>query len=1017
MTEIARPLIKELTDRLWPLLKNESDREAWLDVALADLSALRGEIDWSGSPHRFTRRLVSELLTRQGSRGQQGLLNLLDDIADQKGVDWQQAIQPLRDRVAAFAPGAEPAVTPPPAILLELCDQLQGQHAPAELDLDEATVQAILRHRPQDLTTYRVARIAEWSQPRYALDKRFVQLALLLDRGEDAQGARFVEQANREFQDLGEVLAAVPDPALVLLGAPGAGKSTLLRRYELDTARAVLAKASNSADTETPLTFFIPLNTYRAEHPEPLPPPRAWLNERWAERYPGLPPLENLLQAGRMTLLLDALNEIPQAGDEPVRRWKEFLAELHQQHPGNRVIFSCRSLDYSASLSSTALPVPQVRIKALSDDRVQQFLHLYCPRYADTLWNNLQNTPQLELLRTPFYLKLLIEMTREGEVPEGRAALFTGFVRRALVREVRADHPLFRPNDLLKARDCQRLEQARRWKHPYDLPTRGILIDKLSNLAHAMQERYSARTTANNPSTQPEHTLKTGEASQIRIDLDDALDILDHPRDEDILKAGEAIGVLDEDLDTDEVLYRHQLMQEYFAARLLAEQPEPNRVRVAWEVGKTSPSLTEILAKLADADPLPPLPATGWEETTVLAAAMTADADTFISKLMAVNLPLAGRCAAQPDVTVSAKLKTELQQALIARTQNPQADLRARITAGLALGMLGDPRFERRAGPDGDYLLPPLVEIPGGDYTLGSDEGYFDNEKPVHTVTLAPFQMGQFPVTNAEWALFMQAGGYEDERWWVTEEDKAWRRGDLGAEGTKQTYREFRKARQQDFESWRASRSDLTSTQIEGVQALIDMTDDEFEDWLDEWLPAGRQTQPSVWNDDAFNNPAQPVVGITWYEARAYCAWLSAQTGQPFRLPTEAEWEAAARGQAGRRFAYDDDFDAARCNTFESHIRRTTPVGVFPGGETPDTGLVDMAGNVWEWTSSLYASYPYVSSDGRENPITGDGPRVVRGGSWGNFSGGARATYRYNGNPVVRDGGQGFRVVCSSPIS
>ena len=125
------------------------------------------------------------------------------------------------------------------------------------------------------------------------------------------------------------------------------------------------------------------------------------------------------------------------------------------------------------------------------------------------------------------------------------------------------------------------------------------------------------------------------------------------------------------------------------------------------------------------------------------------------------------------------------------------------------------------------------------------------------------------------------------------------------------------------------------------------MSDDDFETLLDTWYPPGRQAQPEYWNDDAFNNPAQPVVGICWFEAGAYCAWLSAQTGETFRLPTEAEWEAAARGTAARRYAFGDDFDATYCNTFETHVRRTTPIGVFPGGETSE-GLVDMTGNTWD---------------------------------------------------------------------
>ena len=320
-------------------------------------------------------------------------------------------------------------------------------------------------------------------------------------------------------------------------------------------------------------------------------------------------------------------------------------------------------------------------------------------------------------------------------------------------------------------------------------------------------------------------------------------------------------------------------------------------------------------------------------------------------------------------------------------------------------------------GPDGKYLLPPLVDVPRGTYPIGSDEGLYEDEGPAHSVELGPFRIGRFPVTNTEWALFMKAEGYDDERWWVTAEDKEWQRGEGTAEGPKRQERENRELFQRNFDQIRGWQQDgrITSVQAEWWERIAQMGDCEFESLLEEWFPPGRQTKLAYWNDDAYDNPAQPVVGISWHEARAYCAWLSVQSDRNFRLPTEAEWEAAARGIEGRPYAYGDDFDASRCNAFETHIRRTTPVGVFPGGETPE-GLVDMCGNTWEWTSSLYKPYLYDVADGREHPKTGDGRRVLRGGSWADGRVNARAVYRFWNDPYYRLSDVGFRLLCASPI-
>jgi formylglycine-generating enzyme required for sulfatase activity len=785
------------------------------------------------------------------------------------------------------------------------------------------------------------------------------------------------------------VLDAVPDPALVLLGPPGSGKSTLLRHYELECCQHGLAEPRDDGL----LTFFIPLNDYKPVKDE-LPPPMEWLSGRWQAVDAGLPPLVDLLKARRMTLLLDAINEIPFARDEAIRTWREFLMHLADDYPGNRVIFSCRSLDYSGLLSTPDLPVPQVRIEALSPEQVEEFLTRYD---RPTLWPNLRGTPQFELFRLPYYLKLLVELSPDGTIPAGRAALFTGLVRQSLKREVERDNPQFRAGELVTERDIRRLAQARQWKTPWELPDAGLLLGKLAELAYAMQDQRSGQ-----------------EAGLVRIDSDEALVLLKHPRAQDLLDAGAALGVLDQDPGSDEVLYVHQLLQEYFAARRLAEAPDNTRLSRPWRTEEVQPSLSETLAKLADSDPLPPLPTTGWEETTMMAAAMAESPQDFVNALKSHNLVLAGRCAAQPDVSLPEPQKQALRWALVERSRDEEADLRERIAAGMTLGDLSDPRFQRRNGPHGDYLLPPLIEISGGTYTLGREDGEHW-ERPVHTVELSAFRIGQFAVTNAEWALFMAAGGYDDERWWDTSEALAWQRGESTTEGPKQQLRETRTWVQKNYEQLHTFPG-WTSQQVEDWRGWADMTDQAFDELLDSNYPPGRKTEPSYWQDSSYNAAAQPVVGICWYEAQAYCAWLSAQTGDRYRLPTEAQWEAAARGQDGRAYAYGYPFDPARCNTFETHVRRTTPIGIFAGGDTPE-GVSDLCGNTWDWTSSLYRDYPYRADDGREEPLSGDGRRVVRGGSWVYDQCIARAAFRNGYHPDFRGYDLGLRVVSCSPIA
>ncbi len=140
---------------------------------------------------------------------------------------------------------------------------------------------------------------------------------------------------------------------------------------------------------------------------------------------------------------------------------------------------------------------------------------------------------------------------------------------------------------------------------------------------------------------------------------------------------------------------------------------------------------------------------------------------------------------------------------------------------------------------------------------------------------------------------------------------------------------------------------------------------------------------PRDWTGFTFRDDTEnhPVVGISKIDAEAYIQWLNQKTGLGFRLPTEAEWERAARGTDGRIFPWGNTFDPWRCNTAESVKKGTTPVGFYsPGGDSP-SGAVDMVGNVWEWTQSLFLPYPFNPSK-RNDEAKARGRYVVRGGAW-----------------------------------
>jgi formylglycine-generating enzyme required for sulfatase activity len=446
-------------------------------------------------------------------------------------------------------------------------------------------------------------------------------------------------------------------------------------------------------------------------------------------------------------------------------------------------------------------------------------------------------------------------------------------------------------------------------------------------------------------------------------------------------------GGLLESVDERYGFYTHATFQEFLAGRYLAEEyPQENlpkflrehitndlwdealRLAVGYLAIKGEEKANRFVMQIADAG---------------------VDDETKVRALYVAGLALA-------DVPQDRRLPNTVndlvpQMTDLVTAYPPRAQVRARFNLGLALGSLGDPRIK-----PGE---PQCVLVPAGTFRMGtSDEeesllreqkvSVYDDEKPSHQVYVSEFSIGKYPMTNLEYAAFYEAKGYENPDFW-NEDGWKWRTGEWD--------------------------TDLSFLEDESLRK-------DYKEWLSR-RPVELRDKPFFWEDPQWNTPNLPVVGVSWFEAEAYCIWLSRSTGKHYRLPTEAEWEKTARGVKHLPWSWGNEWNGNLCNNADEDtpdkLNRTSTVGMYPDGMSSYDTL-DMMGNVWEWCNDWFAENVYKERTGQDvkdpmGPSSGT-TRVLRGGSWDYGRHLVRCAVRGRYFPDLFNFNLGFRVVLSPDI-
>jgi formylglycine-generating enzyme required for sulfatase activity len=718
---------------------------------------------------------------------------------------------------------------------------------------------------------------------------------------------------------------------LIILGDPGAGKTTFLKYLALR-----LAKGEGPAlGLGHRLPILLPLAAYANTLQRGDVRLDDFVTHYFDEIGLDLPMasmLNEALRSGRAMILLDGLDEVRDLNlrSTVVERVVDFYT-FHRR-AGNKFVLTSRVVGYRA-VRPVAEGLIECTLVDFDEDDIQAFverwtLALEKQAQGDTIVAHADAEQEkrelLEAIRrnagirrlaaTPLLLTILALMKRQGvTLPERRVQLYDEYIKTLLSTWNRARSLSGRApsRELDEIQTVRVLAPLALWMHQVN-PGMGLV--KVEDMRRKLEQLFYEQGE-----------LNPGQAAR---------QFLQDVRDHAALLVERGPG---------EYGFIHLTFEEYLAAVAIALHGHGNAKPI---IELIRPYITEqswhevILLAIAYLGIRQQLPKVAGEVVEALLKVQNGNEAEAI--LMAGKAVLDTWPGGVPPDT-----RENVIQALIPVMQSEKTQGPLRRQAGLILGSLGwrPPDLER------------FVEVPPGEFLFG-------RKKEARRIPYR-YWIARYPVTNLQFARFVQAGGYQRREFWS---EAGW--------------------------EWRSGKYD--ARRLDAIER----------DWL-EHRPPSQRNAPYYWHNPELGNPICPVVGINWYEAEAYCRWLNTQIisippGYVVRLPNEEEWERAARGTQGWEYPWGDEFLRHAANTWEaaphssSGLGGTTAVCTYPQGVSP-VGAWDMSGNVWEWTSVWY------DEDHRY--------RVVRGGSWIGYQWFARASFCNWSIPLTFNDDLGFRPV------